>query len=278
MISVIIVTYNRKVLLGQCLESLLGQDVQQYDEVVVVDNASTDGTYGFIKNLFKDRVKIIRSVCRIDLALCKELGVQSAVGEVIAFTDDDCIVPSGWLDKIRASIKVYDVVGGVVLPVKSVRFPGWWRPSLEWVLGLNADPGQHFLPVGSNIAFRREAFKTLGVPLGTPFLGPYGEDNARLRASLRAGFKLGINKDMIVYHQITRERLTFSYFMSRSYREGQCLARREPAFPVFLSMMLAFCTNPLRFLITWDINRLCRMRVALGYMVTYFKDKALGLA
>ena len=273
MISVIVITYNRKVLLHKCLDSILMQDFHEPHEIIVVDNASTDATGEKIKAIFQDRIKYIRNACPLDLALCKEFAVQSSAGEIIAFTDDDCIAAPGWLENIRESIKAYDVVGGIVLPVEGVRLPDWWRPSLEWIVGINSSPGMHFLPLGSNIAFRREAFKPLGTPAVLPSFGPYGEDNARLMASLKAGYTLGINKDMIVYHHIGDERLRFSYFIRRSYREGQCLAQREPVFSIFLSIIVAFLTNPFRFLLTWDMNRLFRMCVNAGYVVTYFSGK-----
>ncbi len=273
MISVVVITYNRKALLQECLQNLLAQDVSESYEIIIVDNASTDGTQEHIRMLFKDHIRYMKNAHHIDLALCKELGVRSSAGNVIAFTDDDCIVAPGWLENICASMKDYDVVGGVVLPVEGVRFPSWWRHSLEWIVGINSDPGRHFLPLGSNIAFRREAFKTLGTSAVRPSFGPYGEDNARLMASLKAGYTLGINKDMIVYHHIGDERLRLSFFIRRSYREGQCLAQREPVFSIFLSMIVAFLTNPFRFLLTWDMNRLFRMCVNAGYVVTYFSGK-----
>ncbi len=273
MISVIVVTFNRKVLLEQCLQSLLAQDLSDAYEVVVVDNGSTDGTDEWITDLSMGHIKYIRNPEAMDVSLCKEIGVLSASGDVVAFTDDDCVVAPGWLGNIKEGLRECDVVGGVVLPVKGVRFPDWWRPSLEWIVGINSDPGMHFFPLGSNTAFRREAFQNLGTPAHRPFFGPYGEDNARLRASLKAGYKLRINKAMIVYHHIGDERLRLSYFIRRSYREGQCLAQRKPVFSVFLSMIAAFLVNPFRFLVTLDTNFLFRMCVSTGYVVTYFSGK-----
>ena len=273
MVTVIVVTYNRKVLLQQCLQSILTQNSLEPYEIIIVDNASTDGTFDHIKALLNDRVKCISNARARDLALCKELAVQSAAGDVIAFTDDDCTVGQNWLENIRGSIIDYDVVGGIVLPLESVQFPSWWRHSLEWIVGINSDPGRHFLPLGSNIAFRRAAFKALGASKTSLFFGPYGEDNARLKASLNAGFKLGISRKMIVYHHVGAERLNLSYCFARSCQEGQCLALREPLLSVFLLMCLAFLANPFRFLITWDINRLFRMNVNAGYILTYLRRK-----
>ncbi|MEI8012329.1 MAG: glycosyltransferase family 2 protein [Candidatus Omnitrophota bacterium] len=271
MISIIVVTHDRKVLLQQCIQSLLMQDFHGSYEIIVVDNASTDGTGDYIKSVFSGGIKYLRNRCRRDLALCKEQAIQSALGDVIAFTDDDCVVAPGWFENIRESMQAHDIVGGIVLPLGSVAFPGWWRHSMEWIVGINSNPGMNFLPLGSNVAFRRNIFKSLDATPYHPCIGPYGEDNVRLRISLQAGFKLVINKNMIVYHHITADRLKFSYFVRRSYTEGQCLATREPIFYVFLLMILALLINPFRFFLTWDMNRLFRMCVNMGYIVTYLQ-------
>lgn len=63
MITAVIVTYNRKELLGQNIEMLLKQTIP-FDSIIIVDNCSTDGTFEYLKNcrmdngaiyIFKDR-------------------------------------------------------------------------------------------------------------------------------------------------------------------------------------------------------------------------------
>ncbi|MBO4789163.1 MAG: glycosyltransferase, partial [Lachnospiraceae bacterium] len=47
-VAAIVVTYNRKVLLQENIESLLAQTYRDYMDIIVVDNASTDGTKEYI--------------------------------------------------------------------------------------------------------------------------------------------------------------------------------------------------------------------------------------
>lgn len=47
-VTAVVVTYNRKTLLKECIESLLAQTYKNLD-ILVIDNASTDGTEGFVK-------------------------------------------------------------------------------------------------------------------------------------------------------------------------------------------------------------------------------------
>lgn len=278
MISVVVVTHNRKFFLNECLSSILYQNFGEKYEVIVVDNSSTDGTNSYINKEFRDRIKLVRNNSMEALSDCKYRGFQLSSGDIIAFTDDDCIVSVNWLEDITDSIKDYDIVGGIVLPVKNVKFPWWWRTSLEWIVGINSNPGLHFLPLGSNVAFRRKVLQTLGLPLYSNKSSlkdclPYGEDNERLNAALKAGFRLRINKNMIVYHRILRERLKFSYFIKRSYDGGKGWARKNPNLSIFLLRAFAFLINPFRFLVTWDINRFFRMVFCFGYIYNYLRKK-----
>lgn len=277
MISIVVVTYNRKFFLNDCLSSLFSQNSDAKYEVIVVDNGSTDGTEAYINRQFKDRIKLVKNASTMSLSTCKYRGFQLSSGDVIAFTDDDCIVSGNWLQSISDSIKDYDIAGGIVLPEEGAKFPWWWRSSLEWIVGINSNPGLHFLPLGSNITFRRKILQTLegsfynNLPSNDCL--PYGEDNERLSAALKAGFILGINKNIIVYHRIPAERLKFSYFIKRSYVEGKGWARKVPAFSIFLSRIFAFLINPFRFLVTWDINRFFRMVLCFGYIYNYLRRK-----
>lgn len=55
-IAAVVVTFNRKVMLVDCIKALIAQSYSNYD-ILVIDNASTDGTYEYIKDLLSDRVK-----------------------------------------------------------------------------------------------------------------------------------------------------------------------------------------------------------------------------
>jgi len=161
MISVIIVTYNRKLLLKTCLESILTQKSDEPYEVIVIDNYSSDGTDGLIKKNFGDRVKFRKNKVRMGLSKCKLSGINIATGDIIAFTDDDCLVSENWLNEIKKSLNYYDFVGGATLPTADTAFPWWWRNSLEWLVGINTKPGEKFPPLGSNIAFNKYVLDTI---------------------------------------------------------------------------------------------------------------------
>ncbi|MFH2145717.1 MAG: glycosyltransferase [Candidatus Omnitrophota bacterium] len=86
-ISIIIPTYNRKRLLAQCLRSIEKQTYTN-KEIIVVDDASTDGTLPYIKKFFPD-VKVIRNNINLGPACAKNQGILNSSGRYIYFLDSD---------------------------------------------------------------------------------------------------------------------------------------------------------------------------------------------
>lgn len=113
-ISVVVPTYNRKEQLGATLNSLLRQTYSNKGyEIVVVDDGSTDSTADEVEKLRKKskvKIKFFRQGNK-GPAAARNLGVSKALGEIVAFTDDDCIVPKNWLERLAESFLRENVVG-----------------------------------------------------------------------------------------------------------------------------------------------------------------------
>lgn len=128
-VSVVIPTYNRSRLLKEAIESLWNQtlDPRRF-EIIVVDNASVDGTPDMMRELQA------RSPCRLVYhrlpadhgpAWARNEGVRLAKGELIAFTDSDCRADREWLVKGLGAFRqdVAFVTGSVVYkPEQRARF------------------------------------------------------------------------------------------------------------------------------------------------------------
>lgn len=99
-ISVIIVTLNRAEYLKDALASLTKQ-IRPPDEVIVVDNGSTDNTKEVILS-FGDRLPI-KYVYegKKGIPHARNAGIKSATNDIIAFTDDDCVAHENWLKYIE---------------------------------------------------------------------------------------------------------------------------------------------------------------------------------
>src|SRR5436309_3772833 len=103
-ISVIICTFNRVKQLGDAIGSLLNQalDKSQY-EIVVVNNASTDGTAGLIKSIQSLHVQpeiLLIPEPRQGLGYARNTGFKHARGTYTAFIDDDCLATKDWLQSL----------------------------------------------------------------------------------------------------------------------------------------------------------------------------------
>ena len=108
--SVIIPTHNRLFLLKQTISSLLRQSISDY-EIIIVDDGSTDGTAEYLKTL-NDKDKIITLFQKNKgPASARNKGLKLARGKYIAFTDDDCVVPSDWLEKIQVHFDIRKIAG-----------------------------------------------------------------------------------------------------------------------------------------------------------------------
>jgi len=99
-VSVVIITLNRAEWLKDALISLTKQS-RSPDEVVVVDNGSTDHTKEIALS-FSDRLPlkyVLESVRGIPFA--RNTGVRNATGDIVAFIDDDSVADENWLKYIE---------------------------------------------------------------------------------------------------------------------------------------------------------------------------------
>jgi len=115
--SVIVPAYNAAATLAACVESLLRQ-IPAPGEVIVVDDASVDETGAIASRL---GVTVIRLERNSGPGVARNAGAAAARGEVLAFTDADCVAPPRWLEKILAALEepgVVAVTGGYGGPVR----------------------------------------------------------------------------------------------------------------------------------------------------------------
>lgn len=118
-VSVVVPVRNGAATLGALLDSLLALDYPSDRlEIIVVDNASTDDTPDILER-YAPRVRSVREPKR-GASAARNRGVAEAKGEVIAFTDADCVVDPRWL---RGGLPLLHrervgVVGGRILALR----------------------------------------------------------------------------------------------------------------------------------------------------------------
>lgn len=109
-ITVGIITRNRSRDLRNALESLALQD-RIPDEVVIVDNGSTDDTRTVIAG-FEDRFPLrYVHLAEASIPIARNLVLKHATQEIVSFTDDDCAIPREWLSSVERGFLRADNVG-----------------------------------------------------------------------------------------------------------------------------------------------------------------------
>ena len=116
-ISVVIPAYNEEATIGTCLESLLNQE-HPADEIIVVNNNSTDKTVSIVKQ-FPVRIVIERNQ---GMTPARNAGYNAAQHEIIARCDADSIVPPYWIQRIKENFETgkIDALSG---PIRYRNFP-----------------------------------------------------------------------------------------------------------------------------------------------------------
>lgn len=96
-LSVVVCTYNRRDYLERCLEYLTFQSNDSF-EVIVVDGPSDDGSAELIES-YRGRIKIARNPER-NLSKSRNIGIDLAAGDIVAFIDDDALPFDDWVDQV----------------------------------------------------------------------------------------------------------------------------------------------------------------------------------
>ena len=102
-ISVIVLTYNGRAWLEPCLSALAAQAGAPPFEIVLVDNASTDGSAGLVAARFPS-VRIVENERNLGFAGGNNAGARAARGETLAFLNNDTIASPDWLACLHAAL------------------------------------------------------------------------------------------------------------------------------------------------------------------------------
>jgi glycosyltransferase involved in cell wall biosynthesis len=234
--SIVIATYNRAADLRETLGSLARLRPDGPWEVIVVDNNSPDETRTVVQGAMPDFPAPLRYVFEREQGRSPALnrGIGLARGEIVLTTDDDVRVEPDWVTRAASGLRRLqcDYVGGRVLPIWGGPRPAWLpnRGGMHWAVIALLDYGAEPLefgarvPLGVNMAFRRDAFTRAGLfdantgrKAGTLLGQEVREWCIRARAAGVHGWYV---PDMRVHHVIPAARLSKHYFRRWFYWRG----------------------------------------------------------
>ena len=211
-VSVVMVTKNRRDLLERCLDALAAQ-TRPADEVLVVDNGSTDGTADLLSARTTPKGLVVLSgPSDGSVAHARNLAVARAGGDVIAFTDDDCRPRPTWLEALAAGLRDgVDIVQGRTIadPQQELRplSRTQWTPC-EWggYETCNIAYDRRVLPGGGDPAagpFDLDFAGNVAAALGPLFARyPFGEDTEMAWRVKRAGAVSRFAACAVVEHHV----------------------------------------------------------------------------
>jgi glycosyltransferase involved in cell wall biosynthesis len=162
-VSVVIPVLNGEGTIGACLSALVKSDYpKERFEIVLVDNGSTDRTAEIAQRY---PVKLV-SEPRRGPARARNRGIKASHGEILAFTDADCLATTGWIPELVKPFAKEDVgaVAGDILP-----FPPRTPAERHAARIRHLSPERYLrrpsfpFAVAANLAFRREVFTQVGL-------------------------------------------------------------------------------------------------------------------
>lgn len=123
-VSIIIVNYNGKHFLDDCLTSLQTQTYPQArTEVILVDNGSNDGSIEHLRYEYP-WVRLLVAGKNLGFAQGNNEGIRIAKGQLIALLNNDTVVQSGWLQALVETIAEDPKIGGVTSKILFRNAPG----------------------------------------------------------------------------------------------------------------------------------------------------------
>jgi len=263
-VSVIIPAKNVEATINECLDSLMAQDYKDF-EIIIVDNGSTDATQKIISSY---SVTFI-SENKPGAYLARNTGIRHARGEILAFTDADCVADKAWLKELVSCFKVKGIggCGGDLLAFKPINLVEQFLSLGKLRLYHTPNPSEiirkknHFLSgaLGSaNMAFRSSVLKKLDG--FDPTLKDFGGDYDLSWRIQNLGYPLLYNPQAVVYH---RMRNNIKKMFKQFYYFGQnipLLLKQQPDRSSFIQLktyilpVIEFRLKlPFRFLISFDI-------------------------
>jgi glycosyltransferase involved in cell wall biosynthesis len=211
-VSVVIATCDRANKIPRAVASVLANDYPAFD-LTVVDQSSTDATQSALRDLADSDPRLhLLHVEEKGLSRARNTGICASTGSIIAFTDDDCIVPGHWIaDIVRAFESERDgqLLYGCVSALPDDDNP-FLTPFLkiEAAERLSRADGFRVVGMGANFAARRGLFDSIGgfdeqLGCGGPLRA--GEDFDLSYRTYRSGAVILLRPDVSLLHDGRRE-------------------------------------------------------------------------
>lgn len=240
LLSIVVTSYTLGRLkdIFELMDSIKAQSYPNIETIFVAERS--DLLFEKVKNYMSEKVipkaKVIFNHGEPGLSAARNLGIQEAAGDIIAFVDDDVILFPDWAESM---VRTYE--GDSVIGVTGPAFPLWedesmnWLPEeFYWIISCSGFTGWNGLrPVrsawGDNMSFRKEAFaycsfsEDFGQTTGEQEAwkaGPVDDAEFSINLRLKTGKLILYNPQIRVQHKVYTYRLSKKFIRGQSYWQG----------------------------------------------------------
>lgn len=247
MISVIIPAYNAEKMISACINSLINQECssQEY-EVIVVDDGSIDRTADIVKS-FKN-VKLIQQKNQ-GPAAARNNGANHAKGDIILFTDSDCLLEENWIKEMTRPFKENPYIIGVkgIYKTKQKELASRFV-QIEYEDKYDLLKNNEYIDFVDtySAAFKKDVFLEFG-GYDTSFPVASAEDvELSFRMSTK-GYKLVYNSRAIVYHihpksflEYFKKKYKFAYWRMLAVKKNPKYLIKDSHTPQIMKFQILF--------------------------------------
>lgn len=291
--SVIIVNWNGLQWLKICLPSILNQSYKNI-EVIVVDNASTDGSVAWIKRAYK-KVRVVINPKNYGFSHANNIGFSQAKGEYVIFLNNDTRVEKSYVSEMVKTLDSQSDIGGVQSKILLMESPdthdtvgAFLTPTgFLYHYGFGdkntAKYDVHcdlYTAKGASMGFKRIVLDQIVIDgnLFDPDYFAYFEESDVCHRVLLTGYRIVYAYSSVAYHKmgatstkIQQDIIQYHSFKNRirTYLKNFSFRTNILILPIHISLCFAYvglCMVRRRFSLAWAIIR------AMHWNVIHFQS------
>lgn len=250
LVSIIILNFNGKEYIRDCLNSVFSSHYPKF-EIIVVDNASCDDSDYIIEKEFP-YVKLVRNKKNLGFAAGNNIGIRVAKGDIVILLNNDTIVEKGWLEGIMDTLTSSDEIGivgskilfpdkktiqhagGIIHPNALTNHYGYGEEDIgQYDMIMNVD-----YVTGASIGIKKEVFEKIGFLEESYYPAYYEETEFCYRAKLH-GYRVVYTPKSVLYHYGSASTHLFSYKFYYYYHKNRIrFVLRNYSFSEFITSFI----------------------------------------
>lgn len=238
LLSIVVAVYTKERINDICnlIKSIKSQTYNNIEIVFIVGNdqqlVAIINDYLLLDSNIKTKYKLIFNDGDYKLNIQRNMGIDNANGDIIAFVDDDAVLTDKWAEAVVDSFNDSNVIGatGPAIPLWEDKNMEWLPREFWWLTACTGwfDTSQKHLvrnAWGMNMAFRKEAFEKAGkfntlIGMKEKKGLVIGEVELSLRIRDVTRKNIIFHPKMAIYHNVKKYRTSFKFIKQRAYSVG----------------------------------------------------------